>query len=367
MPGCKFRQQRSGTCGMTVQADSIDVTLASKCTDAGTLLGHCKASQTPLTSCISPGDAQRRQGCSFVESVVLESKDVDCALVGGAAKPLVPTAEVDAVDSRLISSSSQLNQLHPSCSVPYSNQGPLCACSRHHSPLLGHCQADKLILVCIDRHWSAAHSLLRCVKVNQLDAARFEAREDHHLPLSVPHRAHLTKAQRVVPRLEGEKLGWRVGKGEHVDLVPRHYHNLVPLHPHSKDRGGAGELENHLLRRIVKDHHRVVGELRFPAASHHGHQVGPVQHLRHHQAAHLVLSVVCFLSDGLEVEHPKTILKCAGESSFVLVEPHALQASPGFSKPQPGVGHFCASTPTTSLRSHGDLNSAQKICFSLVE
>ena len=31
----------------------------------------------------------------------LESKDVDCALVRGAAKPLVPTAEVDAVDSCL--------------------------------------------------------------------------------------------------------------------------------------------------------------------------------------------------------------------------------------------------------------------------
>ena len=31
----------------------------------------------------------------------LESKDVDGALVRGAAKPLVPTAEVDAVDSCL--------------------------------------------------------------------------------------------------------------------------------------------------------------------------------------------------------------------------------------------------------------------------
>ena len=41
-----------------------------------------------------------------------------------------------------------------------------------------------------------------------------------------PITAHLTKAQRVVPRLEGEKLCGRVGKGEHVDLVPRHNHNL---------------------------------------------------------------------------------------------------------------------------------------------
>ena len=30
-------------------------------------------------------------------------------------------------------------------------------------------------------------------------------------------------------------------------------------------------------------------------------------------------------------------LKCAGESSFILVEPHALQATPGLSKPKPSI------------------------------
>ena len=36
----------------------------------------------------------------------------------------------------------------------------------HHPSLLRHSQADELILVRVDRHWSAAHSLLRCVKIN---------------------------------------------------------------------------------------------------------------------------------------------------------------------------------------------------------
>ena len=36
----------------------------------------------------------------------------------------------------------------------------------HHPPLLRHSQADQLILVRVDSHWSAAHSLLRCVKIN---------------------------------------------------------------------------------------------------------------------------------------------------------------------------------------------------------
>ena len=32
-------------------------------------------------------------------------------------------------------------------------------------------------------------------------------------------------------------------------------------------------------------------------------------------------------------------LKCAGESSFILVEPHALQAAPGLGKPKPANCH----------------------------
>ena len=36
----------------------------------------------------------------------------------------------------------------------------------HHPPLLRDSKADKLILVRVDRHRSAAHTLLRCVKVN---------------------------------------------------------------------------------------------------------------------------------------------------------------------------------------------------------
>ena len=75
----------------------------------------------------------------------LEGKDVDGALVRGAAQPLVPAAEVDAVDSRLrfnidfqweiififpkhshlISSSPQLYQLDPEVKIMSSSWNQL--------------------------------------------------------------------------------------------------------------------------------------------------------------------------------------------------------------------------------------------------
>ena len=45
--------------------------------------------------------------------------------------------------------------------------------------------------------------------------------------------------------------------------------------------------QNVILRYLFLDTDRVVGKLWLPAAGDHGDQVGPVEHLGNHQAAHL--------------------------------------------------------------------------------
>ena len=84
-----------------VKTDCIDVTLAPEGADAGTLLGDGEAGEAPLAAGVGARHAQAGQGGPLVEPVVLQGEHVHRALVAGAAQPLVPAAEVDAVDSRL--------------------------------------------------------------------------------------------------------------------------------------------------------------------------------------------------------------------------------------------------------------------------
>ena len=84
-----------------VQTDGGYVAAAHEGADAGTLLGHREAGQTPLTAGVGPGDPNTGQGRPLVQPVVLQGEDVDRPLVAAAAQPLLTAAEVDAVDAGL--------------------------------------------------------------------------------------------------------------------------------------------------------------------------------------------------------------------------------------------------------------------------
>ena len=204
----------------------------------------------------------------------------------------------------------------------------------------------------------------------------------------------LTKTERVVSGLEREQLDRVVWEREHVDLVPRYYHNLeeekilvhwwdghyynyykkeatlahsyldeMGMHMYSKScttlsrfiltpRTGVGQVnsrtifcaasskiitweqnwcedypvgakskhfrpflgfwhdtialnltkerqtkQNEIWKHLFLDTDRVVGKLWLPAACDHGDQVGPIEHLGNHQAAHLGSSSKNYKSD----------------------------------------------------------------------
>ena len=60
-----------------------------------------EAGEAPLAAGVGARHAQAGQGGPLVEPVVLQGEHVHRALVAGAAQPLVPAAEVDAVDAQV--------------------------------------------------------------------------------------------------------------------------------------------------------------------------------------------------------------------------------------------------------------------------
>ena len=84
---------------------------------------------------------------SFLLPVVLQGEDVDGALVGGAADPLVPRAEVDAVEERLVCPPPQLGEHQPLGGVPDPDERALRGGRCDHRPLVVHRHAPDGVLV----------------------------------------------------------------------------------------------------------------------------------------------------------------------------------------------------------------------------
>ena len=78
--------------------------------------------------------------------VILKGKDVDGALVRGATYPLVPRAEVDAVEQRLVRPPPQLGEHHPLGGVPDPDERALRRGGRYHRPLVVHGHAPDGVL-----------------------------------------------------------------------------------------------------------------------------------------------------------------------------------------------------------------------------
>ena len=78
--------------------------------------------------------------------VILKGKDVDGALVRGATYPLVPRAEVDAVEQRLVRPPPQLGEHQPLGGVPDADERALRRGGRYHRPLVVHGHAPDGVL-----------------------------------------------------------------------------------------------------------------------------------------------------------------------------------------------------------------------------
>ena len=88
-----------------------------------------------MGSCVSSWNPNRGEGGPLVKAVVLQGEDVDGALVGRTAEPLIPQAKVDAVQGGLICTPPQFNKHYSCFGVPNSYESALYAGTRNHCAL----------------------------------------------------------------------------------------------------------------------------------------------------------------------------------------------------------------------------------------